>query len=240
MLRVGAGLRDIEQYRRNATSANLRLSAEETALEAIQELLDRATEIAHRVASGQADDPTRQSALAEVEEIQDQIISMANTRLGNEYVFGGARSTQPPFEPDGTYVGDSTVLRVEIDEGLYLPVNHTGDDLFSDALKALDDLSSQVLAGGPDDLRQVVTDLESAQRRVLTAQTEVGVRQGQIKSVMEGLARRSANLQDHLEAVRDADPTESVIKLITMQTALERAYEAISRVLSTDLTDHLR
>jgi hypothetical protein len=36
------------------------------------------------------------------------------------------------------------------------------------------------------------------------------------------------------------DPTEAAIKVVTAQSALERAYAAIGKVLSTNLLDYLR
>ena len=41
-------------------------------------------------------------------------------------------------------------------------------------------------------------------------------------------------------SLRDVDPAEASIKAVMAQSALERAYAAIGKVMSTNLLDYLR
>ena len=239
--RISAHLRDIDQYRRNSASANIRLSAEDAVLTSVRDLLDQAKKVALGLEEPEVSESAMQGALTALAQIREHLISLGNTRLGNEYLFGGAKTEEPPFLADGTYVGDQTVRRMEIDQGLLLETNHTGDEAIAEAVKAVEDLLDGLEGGGNrDGLASSASEIEGAQRRVLTAQTELGVRLGQLKDVQDHLARRSLDLTDQRDALRDADPAEAILNLMTSQQAMERAYEVVGRVASMNIINYLR
>jgi flagellin-like hook-associated protein FlgL len=167
-------------------------------------------------------------------------VAYGNTRVGNEYIFGGASSTLPPFQPDGTYVGDSVVREIEIDRGVLMPTNHAGDTVFSNALQGLADLEQELRTGTQASINAAMNSLQTAGDQLVMTQAETGARLQQITATTTGLAQRTANLLDQRDALRDVDPAEASVKVILAQTALERAYAAISKVMSTNLLDYLR
>jgi len=85
-----------------------------------------------------------------------------------------------------------------------------------------------------------VSDLRVAEDQMVLAQSETGTRLQQISIASDSLARRTANLLDQRDGLRDVDPTEAAIKVVMAQSALERAYAAIAKVMSTNLLDYLR
>jgi len=240
LMQLDARLRQMDQYRRNATAANTRLSAEDQVLTTVRDLLAQAKDVAASGATEDPADPLRQVALVQVNEIRDQVISLGNTKIGNEYIFAGTRSTTAPFLPDGTYQGNTTVRQAEIDEGILTDTNHTGQPLLTDALAGLDRLIQELTSGTPDSIQQAVADLSTAEDAVLVAQAEVGVRLRLIADVGTQLAQRSTDSLVQQAGLRDADPTESVVKVLAAQTALERAYEMAGRILSINILDYLQ
>ena len=240
IVRISAHLRDIDQYRRNMVSANMRLSAEDSVLSSVRDLLGKAKSVALGVRELDASETALQTALIEVGQIRKHLVALGNIRLGNEYIFGGARTTEPPFLADGTYVGDETVRRVEIDQGILLETNHTGDQAIGEAIKALDGLLEELEGGDQERIGQSFAGLETAYQQSLVAQAEVGIRLGQLQEIQDRLARRSLNLADHRSELQDADPSESLVSLMANQQALERAYAVIGRVASMNIIDYLR
>lgn len=217
----------------------MRLSAEDAVLSGIRDLLGRAKSVALGVDELNASDAALQTAITEVGQLRDHLISLGNTRLGNEYIFGGARTTEPPFRADGSYMGDETVRRVEIDQGVLLETNHTGDQAIGEAIKAVQGLLEDLEDGDLQRLTQSLATIEIALEQSLVAQTEVGIRLGQLQEVGDQLAQRSLNLTDQRSELRDADPTESLVGLMANQQALERAYAVVSRVASMSIIDYL-
>jgi flagellar hook-associated protein 3 FlgL len=237
--RISAHLRDINQYRRNLVSANMRLSAEDAVLNSLRDLLGRAKGVALGIDELDATEDALQTAMTEVGQIRDHLIALGNTRLGNEYIFGGARTTEPPFLADGTYAGDETVRSLEIDQGILLETNHTGDAVIGEAIGALHDLLEELGSGDYERISQSLARIETALQQSLVAQTEVGIRLGQLQEIQDQLARRSLNLETQRSELQDADPSETLVNLMASQQALERAYAVVSRVASMSIIEYL-
>lgn len=240
VMRLDAHLREIEQFRKNAATAGTRLATENAVLTSARKLVDRARELSISGATASPSDPLRQAALAEMDQIRDQLVALGNTKLGNEFLFGGGQTANAPFRPDGTYLGDDTVRMAEIDQQLTIETNHTGDVMLSGALQSFDALVTQLQTGDAETIRGQDAILASAQQDLLTVQTEVGSRLQRIEESNAFLATRADTFGDRRDAIRDVDPAEAVIELMARQNALERAYSVIGRVLSTNLVDFLR
>lgn len=239
IMRVNSQISDLDQYRRNGISAGVRLATEDTVLTAVNDLISQAKTIGTSVMSLPADDPGRQTALAELAQINEQILSLANTKLGSEYIFGGSLTSSPPFQGDGAYVGDGQTRLVEIDEGITTETSHTGSPLFTDVLDSLAELMSSLANGTDASTQEAIDKLDAAGTHVLAAQTEIGVRQQAVEDVANRITARTADLLDQLTELRDADPTEASVKVIAAQTALERAYSVVGSTLQVDILKYL-
>jgi flagellar hook-associated protein 3 FlgL len=235
VLRLNSDLRDIDRYRRAATAATTKLSAENVVLGSVRDLIRQAKELAMGAATASPSDPERQMAVIQLAQIRQQVLSLANTKVGSEYLFAGGRATTPPFQADGTYTGDGTLRLAEIDSGVQVQTNHPGDMVYSGAIQAIDVLSQQLQTGTASDVQAAVPGLDAAEEHFLGLQTEIGGILRQIDDTGKHLARRSSNLLDRLEAVRDVDPAEAITKLLAAQAAMERAYSVVGKVLSTNL-----
>lgn len=240
VMRLEAQARDIEQYRRNGTFATTRLSAEDIALSSVLKSLRDAKDLAATTTSSDPSDPGRVAALAAVRQLKTQLVALGNTRVGNEYLFGGAQSTTPPFQADGTYVGDDTLRQVQIGDGVSLALNHEGGALFGGAMAAIDDLMTALQTGTPDDISATARDLESATQTIMRAQAETGSRLSEIEDSGVRLAKLQSHLLERRDTLVSVDPAEAIVRLQQEQAALERAYATIGRVMQATLTEYLR
>jgi flagellar hook-associated protein 3 FlgL len=114
---------------REAFATNLRqgithLSEAELALADLGDLLLEAQRIASANVGSDVTPEQRQAAGQLVQGLYQQALSLVNRQAGGVYLFGGDRSTQPPFvESDGAvrFVGSSTLLGNHVDHGTVLP-----------------------------------------------------------------------------------------------------------------------
>ncbi len=240
IMRMESQVRDVEQYRRNGTFATTRLSTEDVALSSLLKTIQNAKALVSSTTSSDPADPGRQAALAAVRQYKEQMVALGNTKVGNEYIFGGTRTTTPPFQADGTFVGDTNIRQVAINDGVTIDANHSGGAVFGSAMIAMDDLITQLQSGTPDQIQATMTDLQDATTTVMTAQAELGVRLKNIQQTGESLGIQHAALLDRRDAIANVDPAEAIIRLQSEQAALERAYAVINRVMSATLTDYLR
>ncbi len=235
VMRLEHRLRATEQYRQNSTIADTRLAVEDQVIETARDLVGRATGLALSVTTDSPSDPARQAALAEVNLVLDTIVAIGNTRVGNEYVFSGGDTATPPFQADGTYVGGSLVRQIEIDDGLRLETNHTGDELLGSTIQALQDVVRELQTGTQSDIQAAAVALGSTDQDLLASQSEIGARQRQVDVTDRHLATREQSMLDEREDIQRVDSGESLLKIISAQQAIEQAYKSIARVLDTSL-----
>ena len=230
---------DISAFRRAATLAATRLGAEDTVIQSARDLIQQAKDLARSVVNTDPGDPQRTEVNQQIQLIQDQLVALGNTQVGNDYIFGGARTTTPPFLTDGTYVGDQTVRRAAIDNGLTVDLNHAGDDLLGSSLQALNALQVQVNSGSSQQVEASMNGLDQASRDLLTHQAEVGARLGTVNATNQSLASRNAQILTQRDAVVGVDPAENALQVVSAQNALEQAYAVIGRVLGTGIVPYL-
>lgn len=119
------------QFEKNAQLAKSRLEATDNALSELSEVFVRAKEIAINQSSAASASPDSRLGVAqEVKTLYQQLISVANRRVGNHYIFGGFKTQTQPYTPDGEFKGDSGEIPVEIQKNVFIPVNITGSEVF--------------------------------------------------------------------------------------------------------------
>jgi flagellar hook-associated protein 3 FlgL len=240
VMRMQSQVNDIGQFRRNGAFATTKLSVEDVAISSLRDTLSRAKELAMSTTASSPGDPTRQAALNQAQTFKDQLVALGNTRVGEQYIFGGDYSTAPPFQSNGTYVGDAREQQVEITPGVKVSTTHAGSPLFSDAIAAINNLVSQLGAGTPADISASISNLESAMQTALQTQAEVGSRMQDVKNAGTQLATQSSALLDRRDALMNVDPAQAIVAMQLELGALERAYAIIGRVMQTTLNDYLK
>ena len=85
----------IEQYKKNIDSCKTWISATESTLSGVSKLLDTVDKIA--VGGVGADASAQQIAADNIQAIIDSMLSLANTKWGNRYLFSGTRDSVEPF-----------------------------------------------------------------------------------------------------------------------------------------------
>jgi flagellar hook-associated protein 3 FlgL len=124
-------IQGFEQYKRNILSAKEFVEVSEQSLGQASELLIRAKELAIDQADDAANGPeSRKIVAAEIKQIYEQMVNIANRRFGDRYMFGGHKSLQAPFDMTGTYFGDDAEVQVEIDKNSYITTNMPGSTIF--------------------------------------------------------------------------------------------------------------
>lgn len=98
IMQLDGGLRGVEQYVRNVGTVKARLDAEDGALSQITDILGRVRELATAANSDNVDDAGRRTIGVEVRQLMQQVVSIGNTKVGDEFLFGGQAAAQAPFD----------------------------------------------------------------------------------------------------------------------------------------------
>jgi len=125
---------NFEQYIYNGEQAKLRLGIEESVLEQVGSLLQRVRDLALQANNATNDAQNRRQIGAEVEQLFEQLVQLANSSDGKgEYLFSGVSSRTRPFERDGgeiVFMGDQAERMVQAGPARQLSMSHSGFDVF--------------------------------------------------------------------------------------------------------------
>jgi flagellar hook-associated protein 3 FlgL len=96
-LNARSRLYDVEQYKKNIEDARAWLTQTESALFELNELVKRGIELAVQAANDVFTDNDRTALSYEIRELRDQIGNLANSTLGDKFLFGGYNVSSAPF-----------------------------------------------------------------------------------------------------------------------------------------------
>jgi len=104
-MKYEAYLSDIEQYTSNANDAYAWMEVTESALESLDDCVTRTNELMLQASSETVTQEDREKIQAEVNQLMDEIIEIANSDYAGTYIFAGYESSTPPFEVEETVIG---------------------------------------------------------------------------------------------------------------------------------------
>ncbi|MEW6116863.1 MAG: flagellar hook-associated protein FlgL [Nitrospirota bacterium] len=120
------------EYLRSITTAKGPLEAFDSAFITLGENITRATELALSGANGTMDPRSRTMIAKEVDGLIGNAIRIANTKVGDRYIFAGFQSNVPPINATtGEFVSDTSSLQVDIGLNVKIALNISAGDIFS-------------------------------------------------------------------------------------------------------------
>jgi len=155
-------LRRLDGHRNRITTVQTTLSLQDDILRQVDDLLTRARELATQAANEPNSPTTRASMANEIFAIRDQVVTLANSRDGSGYIFGGADNDDPPYDRIADYstgtgsaavryafdaeAGTAAPRSTKVSDDVSITVSTPGNQLFDTALHGLDRLG-RALAG---------------------------------------------------------------------------------------------
>jgi flagellar hook-associated protein 3 FlgL len=239
IMNLEARLAVLGQQRKDASGARTSLTAQTQVLGAVRGLLSQANVLARDVASMSPSDPERQRIADHVQALFDQAVAISNTRVGSDYLFDGGAAAGAPFQSDGTYTGGTGTRRVSVGIGQIAETVVPGDQLAS-AIGAMAGLEQALRTGDATAVGAASVAGETAEDVLLGAEARVGAAVSRLDAADREAAGEVVKLIERRTAIRDVDPATALIEASAAQTALERAYAVVGKVMSLDLTSLLR
>lgn len=247
----------VEQYKRNTIAARNSLESIDSSLMNLNNIITRARELAMKGATGSIDAGAREMIASEVDALLQSAIGIANTRVGERYIFSGFQSNRPPIAPTGEFVTDPNSVSIDIHPGitveLNMPANRVfnrdaplstgpGYDLSPDSyvLQALNTLSLALKSNDVGRIQISLDNLDSVSGIVLQEIGRIGATLNKINTIERYHNDRNHNLNTYLSNDMDADIARVVTEMTQRQTALEGLRTASAEFLRTSLFDFIR
>ncbi|WP_240371425.1 flagellar hook-associated protein FlgL [Anoxybacteroides rupiense] len=249
-------LTEVQQFKRNFSEAYNWIENSDDALDKATQALQRIRELVVQASNDTYETTQRESISQEVEQLTEHLVSIANTQVGDKYIFNGTDTLKQPVDLTQTPPIVSTnanPINIELSKGIYVPVNvdptkvfgydssatsANGNGLFSDLQFLSADLKDAMKSGA--DISQYLNYLDKHINNLLSARAELGARMNRIELMEERVDQQEVVANRILSDNEDAD-IERVITDLKMQETVHRAALGVgSRIIQPTLLDFLR
>ena len=124
-------LNNVEQYSRNIGEAYNWLDTTDDTFDKIGSTLQRANELMVQATSDTTTPEDRKKINSELKQLREHVQSLANTKIGERYIFSGTKTTTAPYQ-DGvgydTNVVDNAFnksIEIQVFDGINIQINTT-------------------------------------------------------------------------------------------------------------------
>lgn len=255
LLDIGDKLKAYDQYVSNIDKAGSWLKFTSTALEGIAAIIGLAKKVAGTINTGSDNPSIRQSAHDQLVDLKKQLIDMANTQYGDQYIFGGANNTVPPFNNlNNTYAGDSTQLSIEVAQNSNQTLNLTGDRLLlgvgaspsygsTDILATFDNLIAAVGDSvTPSNVAAISTaaiDLQNGAKQLNIATSDILSRTARLDNMQKLNTNNKNTLLSISTSIQEVDYAKLGIEQANQKIAFEASLSSTAKLSQLSLLDYL-
>lgn len=263
-------LNKVEQYQRNMGEVENWLDTSDDTLDHVGIALIRVQELVTQASNDSNTDEDREKMKKEIDQIKLQIRDLANTKVGEKYLFSGTNTLSPLFSNDGTndvfagVVIDSTRgvegslddtppssgytknVEVEVYDGVNLNVNTDSVEMFA----KIDDMLTNIQKSlddtttGDDTSGAVIAEqldaISAVQNIVLENRADIGARQNRAEMMINRLATQEVVVTKQLSNNEDVEYEKTITEMITQESIHQAALSIGSKIIQATLVDFIR
>ncbi|MBI5688812.1 MAG: flagellin [Verrucomicrobia bacterium] len=249
VLNLESESRQMLQYTRNADRALEISQATYSGLQGLKKISDRGTEIGTLGSAASDVDATRAYA-TEVEQLLEQALQLANSKLGNDYLYAGTAVDAQPFVAtrDGAgritaiaYAGNTDRAEIPLSASTTVTPNSSGDtnQAVGDFLNNLMALRDGLLAADHTAVQQAQSGLLATEDALVSALGEHGGVQTRIEASQAQVSDIAATVETRISDEADADMPSTIVKLTQSQTAYQAALQSAANIMKLSLLDYI-
>jgi flagellar hook-associated protein 3 FlgL len=239
-MKIRDTLSELGQFTRNINAADQAVSAADIALGGASELLQRANELAVQGANGTYSASDLQKMGLEVDQLAQQLVQVASTKVAGAYIFSGFQTDTAPYaSPIGAYQGDAGAVMAHIAPGAAVQVNLVGGAIFGPALAALQLLGTELAAGtavAPGTISAISAGLDS----LLAGRATLGALQNRLDDTSAAMDQATTAAQGLLSQTSEVDMTAAITQFSERQLTYNAALKVNAQIMQTSLFDYLR
>lgn len=252
LLDVGDKLRAGAQYLSNIKKSQIWQNFTNTALNGMAETMRLAKQQLASIPGGTTDPVERQNVVSQLTILKQQMIDLGNTRLGDQYLFGGAMNTTEPFSGTSPYYsGDESALNIEVGQATTQQMNIPGNQLLTadtaaahpygstNILKTFDDLIAAVNANDVAAIKAGATALNDGAKQINNAQTDVAAKILRLDSSTKLNENNKNTLETIYGDTQNVDYAKLAVQLNQQKIAYEASLSATAKLSQLSLLDYL-
>jgi flagellar hook-associated protein 3 FlgL len=247
----------LTQVNTNLQRANTDATTADAALQSASTILDQLTSIASQGVNSQTTATSRADLGIQVQQLENQLVSIANTSIGDRYIFGGNNANTVPYkfdwsQPNGvvnnltnsspTYLSDgngSTIASSMTATDVFDLRDTNGNPTSGNIFQAVYTLSQALTNNDQTGIQNAVTSLRTASAHLGQIVVSYGNVESWITQANENTANQLSALQQSLSSLQDVDMPTAITQLTADQTALQVSLSAHASLSSKTLFDYL-
>jgi len=239
-LNIRSALSNIEQMGRNISCGNSWLTASESALTNVQNILSETKALCVQMTSGTIGSNQRVSAAISVQNMLDEIVSLANTDVAGNYIFAGSKTDTIPFGQDGTYNGDNNAFTIKISQNSTVQVGSDGQAVFGTVFATLLDLKTALQSNDVGSIQDAMNKLDTHFEDISGKISDVGSKMNRMKIRDKIFQDLNFSNTERLSKIEDADIAEAVMNVKAAEITYQAALASSSKVMTLTLMDYLQ
>jgi flagellar hook-associated protein 3 FlgL len=240
-LRLNDSINQAQRYVDNSNAAIDWLQASDASLEEMDKTLLRLQEITIAAANGDLPQSSFNAYADEVHQLRGHLLQIANTQLGNRFLFAGQQTNRFAYDSSYNYLGDDNPVIMEVGPGIALDVSYSGNRIFGDFFTVLDNMEKHIRAGsyleiGRGDLEAINKQLD----QTLDNRSSIGAKVNRLERSNERYNLMDGQFRKLLSENEDVDIADSVMNLKMQESVYQAALASGARVLQTSMLNYMR
>jgi flagellar hook-associated protein 3 FlgL len=257
LIGLGSQLAAVEAYQANLGRVQAEASTADQALGTGISLIQNAITLGAQGANTTSTADLRQRLATQIQGIQQQLVSVANTSAEGRYIFGGDRDQSAPYQYDAasaTAVGSlapQSSTRVITDtqgqpvyqaltaQHIFGPVDASGAPTANNTWASLQALATALQADDTSGITDAIASLKNASSYVNSQQAYYGAAEQRIASEQNNASNQQTALQVRIADIRDTNVVQAATDLTQLSTDQAAAFGAQAVIPNKSLFNYL-
>lgn len=254
-MRYDTELRRSEEYLENARTGLGMLKTMDTLMQQANDVLKRVKVLVQQAANGTVPPDARQHIAAEVRQLYEQMVAIANSNYAGRYLFNGQKTDRPPYSlaTAATDKTDKGVYYLNVSPSVAVPVSITGELIFGPAqdpanpqaepenvFVLLKNIETHLMNNDQTELLNDMNRIDAASDRIAVAWAEIGARTNRFELVEKRILDEQQSLKELRSSVADVDMADAITTLKLHENVLQAALATGARIMQVSLVDFLK
>ena len=247
----------LTQVNTNLQQANTETTTADAALQSASSIMDQLVSIASQGLNDLTTADNRTNLSTQVQQLENQLVSIANTSIGDSFVFGGNNAGTVPYtfdwsQPSGAvnHLTDFTPAYIQDGNGSVTASGMTATQIFDlrdsngnpvsgNIFQAAHDLGQALANNDTNGIQTALGEVKAASAYLGQVSTSYGNIESWITQATDNATSQLSTLQQSLSSLQDVDMASAITQLTSDQTALQVSLSAHASLSSKTLFDYL-
>jgi flagellar hook-associated protein 3 FlgL len=257
LIGLGSSLAAVQAYQANLGRVQTEANSADSSLATAITLIQDAQSLAAQGASSTASASSRQALAGQVQGIQQQLVSLANTTVEGRFIFGGDLDQSAPYAYNAASATGVDTLTAAASSGLitdpqgqtvyqaltaqhiFDPVDAAGAPTTNNTFAALQTLVTSLQANDTTGIQTALNSLDTASSYVIQQQAYYGTAENRLTAEQTNASSQATALQTSIAGIRDTDFTQAATQLTQLNTDETAAFSAQASISKKSLFDFL-